>query len=190
VPKRRWWSLWANIVASYCFNNNYKAVKSKLDSSAYFHQQLQLSIIPSTLRTGKMIYFQFITTFHEHRWSINFMSWDTRCVYILMNVTAKWLVFIPCIQQVLRLNLRPEISYPGFFHGFPQFLQANTRTVPLIRPWLHPSTSFPIRYSLINLSFNAIYQIYSNKRWCPFTIFNFQENTNFHISRVFMSLIV
>jgi hypothetical protein len=34
------------------------------------------------------------------------------------------------------------------------------------------------------------YRIYSNKRRPPFTIFNFQENTSFHISQVFMSLLV
>jgi hypothetical protein len=35
-----------------------------------------------------------------------------------------------------------------------------------------------------------IYCIYSNKRRPPFTNFNFKENTNIHISQVFMSLIV
>jgi hypothetical protein len=35
-----------------------------------------------------------------------------------------------------------------------------------------------------------IYRIYSDKRRPPFTTFNFQENTNIHISQVFMSLIV
>jgi hypothetical protein len=34
------------------------------------------------------------------------------------------------------------------------------------------------------------YRIYLNKRWPPFTIFSFQENTNTHISQVFMPLIV
>jgi hypothetical protein len=37
----------------------------------------------------------------------------------------------------------------------PQFLRASASIVPQIRPWSLPSTSFPIHYSLIILSFNV-----------------------------------
>jgi hypothetical protein len=46
--------------------------------------------------------------------------------------------------------------------------------------------SFPIKFQK---AFYICYGIYSNKRR-PFTNFNFQENTNIHISQGFMSLTV
>lgn len=59
---------------------------------------------------------------------------------------ATWL----CIQETSRLGQGIDYTEVFFSSAFPT-LQANAVTVTDIRPWLFPSTSFPIHYSL---SFN------------------------------------
>jgi hypothetical protein len=50
---------------------------------------------------------------------------------------------------------RDGLFWLRFFCCFPQFFQEKARIITQIRPWLLPSTSLPIHYSLIILSFNA-----------------------------------
>jgi hypothetical protein len=71
-----------------------------------------------------------------------------------INVVAEW-------QSFVFRRSRVQISAQGLailtevFRGFPQSLQENSRIVPYIRPWPLPSTTFPIHYSPIILSFDA-----------------------------------
>jgi hypothetical protein len=47
------------------------------------------------------------------------------------NVLVEWLAFLLRIREVSSLNLGPQTGYPDcVFCGFPQFLQANSGTVP------------------------------------------------------------
>lgn len=83
-------TVWAVTVISYCFNINCKIVHSKVAFSACFHQHLQLQIplIPSVLRKGKMItlYFWLLLTSPESRSVIEFMSWEIPCKFDVISI--------------------------------------------------------------------------------------------------------
>ena len=66
-----------------------------------------------------------------------------------VRCTERVAVFLNCIRQGLGSNVAgaPTIL-TGVCYGFPQSPQANTKTVPQIRPRPLPSTSFLIHYLL------------------------------------------
>jgi hypothetical protein len=75
------------------------------------------------------------------------------------------------MKLTILLHLMPRLRISGdipllpsvCLHGVDRedftfsYLQAYARTVPQIRPYLLPSTSFPIHYSIIILTFGAVY---------------------------------
>jgi hypothetical protein len=40
-----------------------------------------------------------------------------------MNIAAKWLKYLLCIQEAPGSNLVPDTGYIEVFHAFPQFQQ-------------------------------------------------------------------
>jgi hypothetical protein len=76
---------------------------------------------------------------------------------IIINEYHKQVVSHPAVQSVGSgfqiLAQRPAIPIEDF-HGFPQSIQANVRTVPQVRPWPFPFTLFSL--FTIHPTFNAI----------------------------------
>jgi hypothetical protein len=66
----------------------------------------------------------------------------------VVRCTERAAVLLNCILQGLGSNLAVAPTILTGVYGFPQSLQANTKTVPQIRPLPLPSTSFLIHYSL------------------------------------------
>jgi len=67
----------------------------------------------------------------------------------VVRCTERAAVLLNCIRQGLGSNLAGAPTFlTGVCYGFPQYLQANTKTVSQIRPRPLPSTSFLIYYSL------------------------------------------
>jgi hypothetical protein len=67
----------------------------------------------------------------------------------------------------------------GRITGFPQSFQANSATVPEIKPWTLPYKSFPIHYSLTILSLDAIWasnnDLNKSQEICEFTSDAYQQ---------------
>jgi hypothetical protein len=74
------------------------------------------------------------------------------------NVVVEWLTLLLRIREVPGSNLDLETGYPHCdFRGFPQFLQANVRIVPQMRPRPLSSTHIPIHHLPIILLFDVIF---------------------------------
>jgi hypothetical protein len=74
----------------------------------------------------------------------------------LLNVAVDWhFCFVFWGFRVEISAQRPSIL-TQVFRSFPQSVKGNTGIMPQIRPWPLPSTFFPIHYSLIIPSYDAV----------------------------------
>ena len=110
------------------------------------------------------------------------------------NVIWKfWNTGIPflTIQEVLDSNSDCKPIYPEVFCSFPQYLQAVSRTVPQIGPWLLPSMIFLFIIHLLSYS-SVLYSLsYCAIKWTTNknrnTLIEFCGNTS--VGRVMLSFV-
>jgi hypothetical protein len=75
-------------------------------------------------------------------------------------VAAKWFALLLGRFRV-QISARRSAILAEAFRDFPQSLQVNAGIVPSIKPRPLPSISFPMQYSRIILSLDAIRRVYS-----------------------------
>lgn len=86
--------------------------------------------------------------------------WLIKTVSFLPSRLAQAAALLTYIWEVTGSDLGQNTS--KVLHGFSQFLQANPRTLPHIRPQLHPFASFPMHYSLRH---PVIWRYYTLRYW-------------------------
>jgi hypothetical protein len=93
------------------------------------------------------------------------------CVTMAASHTIPVCMWVPCSQRVMGSRFRswaqklPVVT--EVFHGFSQSLKGNAGIAPQVRDRLCSSTSFPLDYSLLIVSFD---RLVSFSVWCCWTV--------------------